>query len=241
MTPSSHHINPNGRNTSASAPSFAGDLAETQAFFSWWFEPAFSDPQLGDMRLVLATISRKGEIGFASFETTDEAASWAVEQSAHTNIYTHVALHVPDRPKGKGTTETALCLPGLVSDLDAQSPFRGSNEGKCPDVASLGLLIQDFETHYPFRLTVIESGYGMYACVRFREPLFLEDNKARKEAEDLLRRFAEGFRVFGRQRGWPNTVDRIPLAGLMRVSGTWNRKGNPPLPVRFRERDGGAR
>jgi hypothetical protein len=97
----------------------------------------------------------------------------------------------------------------------------------------------NFETHYQFPLTIIESGYGSYPCVRFREPLFLEDMKMRKEAEDLLRRFAEGFRVFGRQRGWPLTVDAVPLAGLIRLAGSLNRKGSAPRPVRFH--DGGER
>jgi hypothetical protein len=222
-------------------PSVQGELVQAQAFLEWWYGPALSDPQMGDMRIVLATIPRKGNIGFASFETADEAACWAVEQSAHTNVYTHIALHAPERPKGKGTTETAVCLPGLVADLDAQSPFRGSNKGKAPDVASLRLLIADFDTHYPFSLTLIESGYGVYACVRFREPLFLEDMQTRKEAEDLLRRFAEGFRVFGRQRGWPLTVDVVPLAGLVRLPGSLNRKGQSPILVSFSGRDGGAR
>ena len=63
------------------------------------------------MNIVLATI-RHGKIDFQTFEKPTEAACWAVEQSAHTNVYTHLALHAPDRPNGKGSTETALCLPG---------------------------------------------------------------------------------------------------------------------------------
>jgi hypothetical protein len=196
---------------------------------------------MGDMRIVLATISRRGRIGFAARETAGDAARLAVELSAHSDVYTHVALHAPDRPKGKGSIETALCLPGLVTDLDAQSPFRSSNEGKAPDVDSLRLLIADFEEHYEFPLTVIESGYGLYAWVRFREPLFLEGKAARTEADTLLARFTEGFRIFGRKRGWPNTVDQVPLAGLVRLAGTFNRKGNPPLLVRFSDGPGGVR
>jgi hypothetical protein len=240
MTPSSDHIHSNAGNSPSSVPSPQGDLAQAQAFLDWWYGPALSDPQMGDMRIVLATISRKREIGFASFETADEAASWAVEQSTYTNVYTHIALHAPDRPKGKGTTDTAVCLPGLVADLDARSPYRSCNAGKAPDVASLRRLIADFESHYPFSPTLIESGYGIYACVRFREPLFFEDIKTRKEAEDLLRRFAEGFRVFGRQRGWPLTVDLVPLAGLVRLPGSLNRKGQSPILVSFSDRDAGA-
>ena len=61
----------------------------------------------------------------------------------------------------------------------------------------------------------------------------------RKEAEDLLRRFAEGFRVFGRQRGWPLTVDAVPLAGLNSLGWQPQSQGQCPPPVRFH--DGGDR
>jgi hypothetical protein len=201
------------------------------------FGPALSDPQLGAAEPVLATIQR-GKIGFEAFETVAEAAAWAVNESERADVYTHVALHAPDRPKGKGSTETALCLPGVVADLDARSPFRSSNEGKAPDVTSLYQVIRDFEKHYPLPLTLVESGYGIYAHLRFREPLWLEDKKARVEADNLLTRFTEGLRVFARQRGWPNTIDRVPLAGLVRLPGTLNRKGNSALPVRFSDRRG---
>jgi hypothetical protein len=235
VTPSSNHRNAYSGNAPLSHESAPRHLAQAEAHFGWWFDPALSDPQVGDMRIVLAIKARTGKIGFAAFERPSDVARVAVEQSAHSDVYTHVALHAPDRAKGKGCTETALCLPGLVTDLDAQSAYRGSNQGKARDVDSLRLLIADFEEHYQLPLTLIESGYGLYALVRFREPLFLEDKAARTEADTLLARFAEAFRVFGRKRGWPNTVDRVPLAGLVRVAGTLNRKGNSPLPVRISE------
>jgi hypothetical protein len=235
----------------------AGDLHQAEAHLGWWFNGSLADPQVGRMDLVLATIprldktngrsaaataGRAGTIGFHAFDAPKEAALWAVEKSALVNVYVHPALHAPDRPHGKGATHTARCLPGVVADLDAQSPFRSSNEGKAPDVAALALVIADFEQHYQFPVTAIDSGYGIYACVRFREPLWLEDQTSRADAETLLARFTEGLRVFARRRGWPNTVDRVPLAGLIRVAGTLNRKGDPPCPVHFTDaRNGGAR
>jgi hypothetical protein len=219
------------QNSNLSSP--RADSDQAQAHFNWLFSRALSDRQSGDTWIVQATISLQRKISFQAFDSTLDAARWAVKESINTNVYTHLALHTPDRPKGKGNTDTTLCLTALAADLDAASPYRGSNAGKAPDVASLRLLICDFEESYQFPLTVIESGYGLYAMVRFREPLWLEDKRARKEADDLLGRFTEAFRIFGRKRGWPNTVDRVPLAGLIRVAGTLNHKGNPPLPVRF--------
>jgi hypothetical protein len=218
------------------------DLSQAETHLKWWFGTGLADPQLGEMDVVLATIpglDQKRNIGFHAFGGTTEAARWAVEKSALVNVYVHPATHAPHRPKGKGSTETALCLPGVVADLDAQSPYRGSNEGKAPDVASLRLVIADFEDLYRFPLTLIESGYGIYPCIRFREPLWLADRRTRTEAETLLARFTEGLRVFARQRGWPNTVDCVPLAGLIRVAGTLNRKGSPLL-VHFADRNGGG-
>lgn len=239
---SSEHNSPNnGNHAPFSMSSAPGDLVQAQTFLDWWFAPAFADPQQGDMRIILATIKHKGApINLQPFDNTAAAARWAVEQSAHTNVYTHIAAHCPDLPKGKGSIESALCLPGVAVDLDAQCAFRGDNKGKAPDVASLRLLTADFETHYQFHLTVIESGFGLYDFVRFKEPLFLEDLAARKEAHELLRRFAQGFRVFADERDWPRTVECVPLSGILRVPGTWNRKDSAPLPVRFSASLGGV-
>jgi hypothetical protein len=249
MTPSSDHNNPNGGNppsspsppTSSPSPSQQGDLAQIEAYLNWWFGPALSDPQLSGMQIVLAAIRRpkKDKMHFAAFDNVAAAAQWAVAASMLSNVYYHAAIHGP-RPNGKGSIDTALCLPGLLADLDAQSPFRSENEGKPPTLEALYLLVRDFEKHYPFQLNLVESGHGIYPQVRFKEPLFLVDQKTRDEAGELLSRFAEAFRIFGRQRGWPHTVDRVTLAGLVRLPGTWNRKGSSPLPVRLIDRAAGA-
>ena len=228
--------------TNCNTPASHGDVTQAQQHLGWWFDPTFIDPQLGDMQIVLATIPLGGSkaIHFHAFESRAEAARTALDLSMRSNVYTHIAAHAPDRPNGKGSHETALALPGLAADLDACSPYRASNEGKAPDLTSLALVVADFEQHMQCPLTVIESGFGLYACVRFREPWWLDNRAARQEADNLLARFAEGFRIFGRKRGWPNTVDRVPLAGLIRVAGTLNRKSNPAILVRFRDANNGA-
>jgi hypothetical protein len=224
--------------SSQHTPPAGGNLIQAQQYFDWWFGPALSDPQFGDVDIVLATLSSAGSIAFRAFRAPLDAARWVVAESAHTNVFTHVALHSPDRPLGKGSDDSAVCLPGLAADLDAQSPFRASNEGKAPDVASLELVIADFEQNYQFPLTLVASGHGIFAHARFKEPLWLEDKRSRTEAGHLLARFAEGLRVFARQRGWPATVERVPLAGMTRAAGSWNRKGDPPRAVRFLDRNG---
>jgi hypothetical protein len=233
VTPSSEHTSSHNGNSPSSRSSFQGDLLQAQTHLDWWFGPALAKTQRGTAEIVLATISRKGQIAFKPFDTTLAAARWAVEESARSNLYLHIALHAPNRPNGKGRITTALYLPGLIADLDAKSPFRASNHGKAPDMLSLRLLIRDFHAQYRLPLTLITSGYGIYACVRFREPLFLEDEKARKEANNLLIRFGEAFRISARQHAWPLTVDSVYLSGLVRLSGSWNRKADPPVPVHF--------
>jgi hypothetical protein len=126
-------------------------------------------------------------------------------------------------------------LPGLVADMDAMSPYRKSNEGKAPDVQSLENLIHDFESHY-YNLTLVRSGFGLYPTARFKEPLHLEDEVTRKEAETLLKRFTEAFRIFARQYRWPNTVEVVALGGLIRIPGTFNHKASSPIPVRLEDR-----
>jgi hypothetical protein len=218
-----------------------GEPAQIENWLKWWFGPALSDPQLPGMKIVLAAVVRpkKDKMHFAAFDNVAAAVQWALKASEHANLYFHAALH-GQCPTGKGTIESALCLPGVVADLDAQSPFRAENEGKAPSVEDLYLLVREFEQHYPFRLTLVESGCGLHPSLRLREPLFQVDQRTRDEAGELLYRFAEAFRVLGRAHGWPNTVDRVPLAGLIRLPGTFNRKGSSPLPVRLVDRSGGA-
>ena len=227
----------------SAAPSHAqGDPNQIKAFLRWWFAPALADPCLPGMQIVLAAIVRlkHSRMYFRAFESIDDAAQWALQECVRAHVYVHAALH-GECPKGKGSAETALCLPGVVADADAQSPFRADNEGKAPTCEALQLLIGDYEQHYPFRLTLVDSGYGIYPFHRFREPLVLVDRRTRDEADQLLTRFAEAFRIFGRQRGWSNTVDRVPLAGVVRPPGVLNRKGPSPLPVRLLDRNGGVR
>src|SRR5215831_9619632 len=130
---SDHTCSQNGNSSSHLA-----DSDQAQTHLDWLFGRATCDPQSGDPRIVLATLSLQNSkrIGFRAFESTTEAARCAVEESVNTNVYTHLALHTADRPRGKGNTDTALCLSALAADLDAASPYRSSNEGKAPDVAS---------------------------------------------------------------------------------------------------------
>jgi hypothetical protein len=224
------------------SPPQQGDLVQIEAFLRHWFGAALSVKKVPDQAIVLAAIVRlkKDRMGFARFENIQDAARWAAMESARSNLYFHAALH-GHCPRGKGSLESAVCLSGVIADLDAQSPYRGENEGKAPSVESLYSLVRDFENHYPFRLTLIESGYGIYPSIRFREPLFLTDQRTRDEAGELLNRFAEAFRILARARGWLSTTDRVSLAGLVRLPGTFNRKRPSPLPVRLVTPNGGVR
>src|SRR5262249_40936087 len=143
VTPSSKHNHSGGGNppvSSGTPPAL--DPAQIRAHFDWWFGRAVSDPELPAAQIVLAMIrpakgkNKDGGIYFTACSTVDEAVACALEESLHVNVYTHAALH-GHRPNGKGSNATALCLPGVVADNDAQSPFRGSNEGKAPSVECL--------------------------------------------------------------------------------------------------------
>jgi hypothetical protein len=246
MTPSFDHISRDGGNSPSSSPPpsspfpSAPDPAQIEAHLTWWHGGALIDPQSPDKQIVLCAIRhpKKDSMQFEAFADIPGAVRWAVAAAAHSNVYYHIALH-GYCPRGKGSIETALYLPGLVTDLDGQSPFREDNAGKAPSVEALYQLIHDFEQHYPFRLNLVESGYGLYPQIRFKEPLFLGEPETRKEANELLARFTEAFRALARPRGWHATADRTTLASVLRLPGTWNRKGSSPRPVRLVDRAGG--
>jgi hypothetical protein len=206
------------------------DESAVREYLDWWFGMALADPE-APARIVLATMVRgKQYEGSEEFVDIPTAASWGAKRAATVDVYTHAALHTPKGPERltmRGNMDSAVALSGLLVDLDADSPHRASHVGYAPDVAGLWLLVADFERAYQHKLTVVQSGYGLLALSRFREPLWLTDRAGREEADELLKRYAEGWRVLAKQRGWPAAVGPIGLADLSRLAGTTNRKGQP--------------
>ena len=210
------------------------DMGAACAHLEWWFGPALADPQAPN-RIVLSTICRGRYDRSKEFDAVGPAADWAVGQARHSDLYLHLALHMPKGPERlttRGVIDSAVCLPGLAVDLDAASPHRSSNQGHAPDLDSLHDLVTDFEERYGPGLTMVGSGCGLHVYGRFREPLWLLSRSDREAADRLLKRFASGFRILAIKRGWPSSVDTCGLATLLRISGTLNHKGQLPVLVR---------
>jgi hypothetical protein len=166
----------------------------------------------------------------------EEAGRIAEAQATTLNVYAGVALQdqaaafQPYGPTTRGTSATALVLPGFFFDLDIKGPAH--KKTALPDWEEAWKLIRQFVLQ---PTVVIHSGHGLYPWWLFREPWVFESEKERQQAAHLLRRFQETFKSLAHAQGW-NLDTTSDLARVLRIPGTWNRKpGLEPVPVRVLE------
>lgn len=185
----------------------------------------------------LALFTLPGKHCFASgdpSEIRERAMEWSAEGE---NVYNHVQLHVLKQglQNGRGRRETAAVAIGLASDVDARGPGRKkSPELLCPTVAHALAVAEEFaHTYGPISIT-INSGYGIYPIILFREPLVLETDQDREDLDLLNRRYHQALHQIASKYGWPGAVDRCDLAKIIRLPGTVNGKDpEHRMPVRI--------
>lgn len=125
----------------------------------------------------------------------------------------------------RGIEAQVIAIPGIWLDLDTMAGHSGGN-GKVypPDKPSAASILEGLPAQPCW---VIDSGNGLHAYWRFKEPWYFSHM-----AENLAaRRSAKGWEVNARKaasaRGW--TVDACAdLARVMRLPGTVNRKEGLP-------------
>jgi putative DNA primase/helicase len=166
----------------------------------------------------------------------EEAGRIAEALATTLNVYAGVALQ--DQAAAfqqygtttRGTSATALVLPGFFFDLDIKGPAH--KKTALPDWEEAWKLIRQFVLQPTI---VIHSGHGLYPWWLFREPWVFKSEKERQQAVHLLRRFQETFKSLAHAQGW-NLDTTSDLARVLRIPGTWNRKpGLEPVPVRVLE------
>src|SRR5262249_45788459 len=143
-------------------------------------------------------------------------------------VYVSVALAQHARGKFERVTvgETAGIV-GLWADIDIRGEKHKSD--KLPPALEDALrLVGEF----PLAPTlVVHTGGGVHVWWLFHEPWIFENDADRDKAADLAERFQATLQAKAAGHGWE--LDPVAdLARVLRVPGTFNHKGEEPLPVR---------
>ncbi|GMV51963.1 MAG: hypothetical protein AMXMBFR67_35060 [Nitrospira sp.] len=178
-------------------------------------------PDLGGNHLLLWRLpSKRSE--WVQELTSDTIAK--IEQWAETeDVYAGCGLrNAKLGPARRGERADVVAIPGLWIDADY---LDGSGDHKKPNLppteADARKLLEEMGLPPS---AIVHSGHGLQAWWLFREPWVFEDDADRDTAERLTKAWCDTFRAKAQARGWD--ADQVgDLPRVMRIPGTWNRKG----------------
>lgn len=186
----------------------------------------FADAVASGFWVVIFSLPSKRARAFASL---DAAAVYAEEESMSHDVYCGVALTKENLAKKSEATDAAAII-GLWADIDMVAPHRPDKPLPKSREEVDGLLAA-----LPFPPSmVVDSGYGIHAYWQFKEPWVLDSEEVRAKAGRLAKGWHGRVCSLAAERGWrlENLGD---LARVLRVAGTFNRKGSSPVSVRVLE------
>lgn len=171
--------------------------------------------------------------------TAAGAAAVAMSLAPKHNVYFGLGLRkdVPSTRTGavdkyrRGESADVIAIPGVWCEIDHLGGVHTATNLP-PDLETALAALREF----PLRPTyLVHSGGGIHAYWLFRELWVFDDEAEHAQAAALVERFQATLReqIF-RPRGWKldSTKD---LARVLRVPGSFNRKGKTPVPVRVLE------
>lgn len=151
----------------------------------------------------------------------DELAAidiWAAKE----NVYIGCGLRGANLgPTLRGEKADVVAIPGVWLDIDYGAEHKKPNLP--PTEAEALQLIGDMGLSPS---AVIHSGRGLQAWWLFREPWIFEGEQDRADAEALTKGWCSTLRAKAKAKGWD--ADQVgDITRVMRLPGTWNRKGVP--------------
>lgn len=165
----------------------------------------------------------------AAFQLPDleAAAANAEARATTTDVYFGVCPYTAVDPMSRGTADRAGALVGVWLDVDVRHPEAHKAENLPPTREAAFDLIYEMPRAPTL---VVSSGYGLQAWWAFREPLLIKTEAQRIEAGMISTGWVAAANRRAAKHGWK--LDPVgDLARVLRLPGTWNRKGAEPRPV----------
>ena len=168
---------------------------------------------------------------------TDDLIGHLLTWAEVENVYIGCGLRGENLgPAQRGLSEAVTAIPGVWVDLDFGDGHKKKNLPPTQDTA-----LELLRELGPPPTLLIHSGHGFHAWWLFREPWVFDSDEDRLKAEVLTKVWCDMLRARAKEQGWD--ADQVgDLARIMRLPGTWNRKGEqPPCPTRLLHCDDGRR
>jgi hypothetical protein len=214
-------------------PAVAGDPLRMATLF---LRSVFGGQDYGFVALFNKPSKRSRFIPLSSEGWYNEAAKNAMAAREKENVYFAIGVQGQQPHGGRGKEADVIALPGLWADIDVLGPNHAATSLP-PTMDDAWSIIRAV----PFRPTVVVySGGGLQSHWLFREPMETATEKDRLAAKRLSRGFQGLLAGVASRNGWSidNTAD---LCRLLRVPGTYNRKQEAPVLVRYDVIDDGQR
>jgi hypothetical protein len=157
----------------------------------------------------------------------ESAATDAVARAESADVYFGVCPYVKVEPGSRGDASQAGALVGTWLDVDVKDPTAHKADN-IPETRE-----QAFDLIYEMPRppsVVVSSGYGLQAWWVFQEPFLIRSDADRIEAGQASSGWVTMANRRAAKHGWK--LDPVgDLARVLRVPGTWNRKGQEPRAV----------
>jgi len=154
------------------------------------------------------------------------------------DVYARIT-YLGGRPKsGRGTAADSVALPGAWAEVDVNGGPTSTGGVVTDGAADVDAAVE--LCHAVLAPTMlVRSGYGVHAYWLFHEPLDIREPEARERAGELVAGWQRRMKSAAAELGI--TLDSTQdLARVFRPAGTFNGKGNEPVPVTLLD-DGGPR
>jgi hypothetical protein len=176
--------------------------------------------------IVIWTKQDRGSYFFSPDEI-DEGSEKSRFLCRNMDVYYGVGLQKEEAANGgRGTADSVVTIPGLWLDIDIHGPNH-SAENLPPDKDSVFVLLKSFKLKPTI---IVSTGGGFHLYWLFDQPMVIENDSDRKQAQSLSSNFQAVFRKLAAEKGW--TIDiTSDLSRILRLPGTFNHKQGEPMPV----------
>ncbi len=186
----------------------------------------FGHSSLGGLYLAVWDKQTKATHAF-QLPDIESAANDAVARAEAADVYFGVCPYVKVEPGSRGDASQAGALVGVWLDVDVKDPTAHKADN-IPETRE-----QAFDLIYEMPrppTVVVSSGYGLQAWWTFREPFLIRTEAQRLEAAAASSGWVTLANRRAAKRGWK--LDPVgDLARVLRLPGTFNRKGQEPRAV----------
>ena len=188
-----------------------------------FLEVLFADEVCDQWQLSIFSLPDKAVRRFASIS---EAAAYGEHQGQRQDVYFGLGL-IAGNPKGRGKLADIAGIGCLWADIDLAG-YGHQKPNLPPDINATQNILEKLG---PYPSLLVHSGGGLHAYWVFKEVWLFDNNQERRQAAVLSQRWASTVRATAKSQGYD--LDAVgDLTRVLRLPGTFNRKGPEPVEVR---------